>query len=196
MKLIPTPLVGAVIVQQQRFDDARGWFMESYNERRFEAALKAAGLPPAGPFVQDNLSRSLRGVLRGLHYQLAPHAQGKLVSVVHGKVWDVVLDLRRDSPTLGAWTGVELDADTPNQFWIPPGFAHGFVVLSETAVFSYKTTAFYDAPSERAIAWNDPHLAIDWPTPGGAAPIVADKDARAGTFARADLFDGPGTAHS
>lgn len=189
MKLAFTSLPGVVTVEPQRFGDARGWFMESYSQPRLEAALAKAGLPPAGPFVQDNLSMSSRGVLRGLHYQLPPRAQGKLVSVVQGKVWDVAVDLRRGSPTLGQWAGLELSAEDPRQLWIPPGFAHGFVVLSETALFSYKTTAVYDAPSERAVVWNDSQLAVRWPLPGDMEPLVAEKDARAPAFARADLFD-------
>lgn len=188
MKIIPTPLPGAVVVEPQRFGDERGWFMESYNERRFEEALAAAGLPAAGRFVQDNASMSARGVLRGLHFQLPPHAQGKLVSVLHGKVWDIAVDMRRTSPSFGQWTGVELDAERPRQFWIPPGFAHGFIVQSETAVFSYKTTAYYHAPSERAIAWDDPQLAVDWHLPAGELPLVGEKDRRAGPFATADAF--------
>lgn len=189
MKLLPTSLHGVVAVEPQRFHDSRGWFMESFNERKFEAALLAAGLPPAGAFVQDNLSMSRRHVLRGLHYQLPPHAQGKLVSVVSGKVWDVAVDLRRASPTLGQWTALELSADSPRQLWIPPGFAHGFVVLSDEAVFSYKTTAFYDAPSERSIRWDAAGIGIAWPLPPGVQPELAGKDAQAGGWPAADLFD-------
>ncbi|MES2972776.1 MAG: dTDP-4-dehydrorhamnose 3,5-epimerase [Pseudomonadota bacterium] len=189
MKLAPTALPGVVVVEPRRFHDERGWFMESFNERKFGAALEAAGLPPAGRFVQDNLSRSHRHVLRGLHYQLPPHAQGKLVGVVHGKVWDVALDVRRHSPTLGRWTGIELSADSPRQLWVPPGFAHGFVVLSDEAVFSYKTTDFYDPASERAIRWDDPALGIEWPLPPGAAAQLAGKDREAPLLAGADLFD-------
>ncbi|MBC7379202.1 MAG: dTDP-4-dehydrorhamnose 3,5-epimerase [Burkholderiaceae bacterium] len=189
MKITPTWLAELAVVEPRVFEDERGWFMESYNEPVFDAALAQAGLAPAGRFVQDNHSASRQGVLRGLHYQLPPFAQGKLVRVTHGVVWDVAVDVRKSSATFGQWLGIELSAANRKQLWIPPGFAHGFVTLSETAEFLYKTTAVYDKASERAIVWNDPHLAIDWPLPQGVQALLAAKDAQAPVWAQADFFD-------
>ncbi|THF57646.1 dTDP-4-dehydrorhamnose 3,5-epimerase [Pseudothauera rhizosphaerae] len=158
------------------FGDERGFFFESYNQRVFR---EATGLAPE--FVQDNHSRSVRGVLRGLHYQMEPHAQGKLVRVVHGAVFDVAVDIRPGSPTFGRWVGETLSADNKLQLWIPPGFAHGFLTLSDTAECLYKTTDFYSPEHERCIAWNDPDLAIDWPL-DGMQPVISAKDGQGGTL--------------
>lgn len=163
-------------------EDARGFFFESFNVRTF---TKITGLTPN--FVQDNHSRSHKGILRGLHYQLPPHAQGKLVRVVHGEVFDVVVDIRRSSPRFGQWLGTTLSAENKKQLWIPPGFAHGFVTLTEEAEFLYKTTDFYDQESERCILWNDPVLNIDWRYPG--TPMVSAKDAKGSPFQIADVFE-------
>ena len=180
MKLVPTDLPGVVIVEPAVFADDRGWFMESFNEARFHAALKDLGLPVPRPFVQDNHSSSRAGVLRGLHYQLPPHPQGKLVRVVRGAVFDVAVDIRRDSPGFGRWTGVELSASNRRQLWIPEGFAHGFLSLEDGSEFLYKTTDVYARDCERAIAWNDPDIGIAWPAPAaGTQPLLAAKDAAA-----------------
>lgn len=163
------------------FGDDRGFFFESFNARQF-AELSGH----AGDFVQDNHSRSSRGVLRGLHYQLPPKAQGKLVRVVLGEVFDVAVDIRCDSPTFGRWVGARLSAENRQQLWVPPGFAHGFVTLSEYAEFLYKTTDYYDPQLERSIAWNDPDLAIDWPLV--EAPVLSAKDVQAPPLHAASLF--------
>ena len=173
MQVTTTSLDGVLILEPRVFGDARGWFMESFSERTFR---DATGVDTT--FVQDNHSRSARGVLRGLHYQLAPHAQGKLVRVTAGSVFDVAVDLRPGSPTLGRWTGVELSEANRRQLWIPPGFAHGFLVTSDSADFLYKTTAYYQPAAERAVVWNDPAIGIDWPDIG-MAPLVSAKDAAA-----------------
>ena len=188
MRLVPTTLPGVVVVEPAVFGDDRGWFMESFNEPRFEAALRDLGLPPAGRFVQDNHSCSKAGVLRGLHYQLPPHAQGKLVRVVRGAVFDVAVDIRRGSPNFGRWDGVLLSAANQRQLWVPPGFAHAFLALEDDTHFLYKTTDLYARDCERAIRWDDPAIAIDWPLPAGfAAPRVAPKDAGAPRLADAEL---------
>ena len=191
MKLIPTDLPGVVIVEPTVFGDERGWFMETYHEPRFHRELAALGLPAPRPFVQDNHSCSAAGVLRGLHYQIAPHPQGKLVRVVRGAVWDVAVDIRPDSPTFGRWIGTELSAANRRQMWIPEGLAHGFLALEDDTHFLYKTTDVYARDCERAIAWQDPRLSIAWPLELiGGVPRVADKDARApalGDIAAADL---------
>ena len=185
MKLVPTALRDVVIVEPAVFGDERGWFMESYNDKRFNAALRELGLPPARPFVQDNHSCSAKGVLRGLHYQLPPHPQGKLVRVVKGSAFDVAVDIRRGSPTFGQWVGAELSAKNHRQLWIPEGFAHGFVALEDDTHFLYKTTDFYAKDCEGAIRWDDPSIGIEWPGLDGTAPLVAPKDAAAGTLADA-----------
>ena len=182
MNLIRTPLQGLFVLEPRVFGDERGFFMESYNERTFRELV---GFAPA--FVQDNHSRSAAGVLRGMHYQVEPAGQGKLVRVVQGAVFDVAIDLRRSSPTFGRWHGVELSAQNKRQFWIPVGFAHGFYVLTESADFLYKTTGAYSPGHERCIAWDDPDVGIEWPLAGGE-PLLSPKD-RAGTpLARAEVF--------
>ncbi len=159
-----------VLIEPKVFGDARGFFFESFNQRAFNAAT---GTDHA--FVQDNHSRSARGVLRGLHFQVAPRAQGKLVRVTRGAVFDVVADIRPASPTFGQWVGVELSEDNQRQLWVPPGLAHGFLVLSESADFLYKTTDYYSPEHERCIAWDDAQLAIAWPDVG-MAPVLSAKD--------------------
>jgi dTDP-4-dehydrorhamnose 3,5-epimerase len=178
MKLLRTNIPDVVIVEPTVFGDARGWFFESFNEPRFHAALREAGLPVPRPFIQDNHSCSARGVLRGLHFQVPPHPQGKLVRVVRGRVWDVAVDIRPDSPTCGRWVGVELSADNRRQLWIPEGLAHGFLSLEDGTEFLYKTTDVYAKDCERSIRWDDPDLAIAWPLVG-MQPSLADKDATA-----------------
>ena len=163
------------------FGDDRGLFMESYNARAFAEATGCES-----QFVQDNHSKSQRGVLRGLHYQLPPHAQGKLVRVVTGAVFDVAVDLRRRSSTFGQWVGQVLSADNRHQLWIPPGFAHGFLTLTDTADFLYKTTAYYAPASERAIVWNDPTIDIEWPIAG--EPLVSEKDREGMALGEAEVF--------
>ena len=188
MKLVPTALPGVVIIEPAVFGDDRGWFYESFNEARFNAALDDIGLPAAPRFVQDNHSNSKAGVLRGLHYQLPPQAQGKLVRVVQGAAWDVVVDIRPGSATFGQWCGLELSADNKRQLWIPAGHAHGFVALQDDTHFLYKTTDVWSKACERAIRWDDPAIAITWPLPAGlAAPLVAPKDAAAPLLADAEL---------
>ncbi|WP_206861361.1 dTDP-4-dehydrorhamnose 3,5-epimerase [Lysobacter changpingensis] len=169
MKVIETDLPGCVVIEPRVFGDDRGFFFESFNLDR----LGDSGIRPT--FVQGNVSSSRRGVLRGLHYQW-PNPQGKYVSVVEGEVWDVAVDIRRGSPHFGRWTAVLLSAENKRHFWIPEGFAHGFVTLSERAVFTYLCTATYDATADAAIRWNDARLAIDWPV---SDVTLSDKDARA-----------------
>ena len=169
MKIRPTELPGCVVLEPKVFGDERGFFMEQWNAARF----RDAGLDLQ--FVQSNLSSSTRGVLRGLHYQW-PNPQGKLVSVLEGEVWDVAVDIRRGSPTFGRWAAAVLSAENKRQFWIPEGFAHGFVVLSDSALFHYLCTAPYDAAADAGLRWNDAAFAIDWPL---AEPVLSDKDARA-----------------
>jgi dTDP-4-dehydrorhamnose 3,5-epimerase len=181
MRLIETPLKDALIVEPKVFGDARGFFMESWNRRTF------ADLGLELDFVQDNHSRSARGVLRGLHYQLK-QPQGKLVRVASGSVYDVAVDLRKSSPTFGRHVGVELSAENQRMFWVPPGFAHGFLVLSESADFLYKATDYYAPEYERAILWNDPDLAIDWPLDGIGTPTLATKDAAGVRFGDAEGY--------
>jgi len=187
MKFLPTALAGVVIIEPAVFGDDRGWFMESFSQPRFVAGLAGLGLPAPRPFVQDNESSSRAGVLRGLHYQLPPHPQGKLVRVTEGAVFDVAVDLRRSSPSFGRWVGVELTAANRRQLWIPEGFGHGFVALEDNTRFLYKTTDIYARDCERAIAWNDPTLAITWPA--GLAPLLAPKDAAAPALLQAETFD-------
>jgi dTDP-4-dehydrorhamnose 3,5-epimerase len=170
-----------VVMEPAVHADDRGFFLEAYNRRDF---AQATG--DDVEFVQDNLSRSVRGVLRGLHYQVAPHPQGKLVRVVEGAIFDVAVDIRRSSPTFLDWAGVELSADNRRHLWIPAGFAHGFLVLSESAQVLYKTTDYYEPTCDRSIRWDDPRLAIAWPSTD--APLVSDKDAHAPLVPGADLF--------
>ena len=167
----PTAIPEVLVLEPKVFGDARGFFFESFNARDF---AQATGLNVE--YVQDNHSRSSTGVLRGLHYQLQ-QAQGKLVRVVRGAVFDVAVDIRKSSPTFGQWVGAELSADNHRQLWVPPGFAHGFLVLSESAEFLYKTTDYYAPAHERCIAWNDPDLAITWPDIG-MAPLLSAKDSQ------------------
>lgn len=183
MKVLETSIPGVLVIEPKIFGDDRGFFMESFNERAFEEAVGQRV-----PFVQDNHSRSAKGVLRGLHYQLPPHAQGKLVRVTHGRVYDVAVDMRRSSPTFGKSVGVELDDRTHRQFWLPPGMAHGFLVLSDTADFLYKTTDYYAPQAEGSVRWDDPDLAIAWPE-AGVAPILSPKDANAPSFRDAPKFE-------
>lgn len=173
MKVTHTAIEGVLILEPRVFGDERGFFMETFNQAVFDQAV---GQHVA--FVQDNHSRSARGVLRGLHFQNPPHAQGKLVRVTHGSVFDVAVDLRQDSPTHGRWVGVELSAQNHRQLWIPPGLAHGFLVTSDSADFLYKTTDYYAPHAEDSIRWNDATLAIAWPLQG-TQPVLSAKDANA-----------------
>ncbi len=186
MKLRSTDLPGVMVVEPTVFGDDRGWFLESFNETRWFAALAEAGQALPRSFVQDNHSCSQAGVLRGLHYQLPPHAQGKLVRVVQGAAFDVAVDIRRGSPTFGRWWGHRLDAVNRLQLWIPEGFAHGFMALTDDTHFLYKTTDVYSRECERNIRWDDPQLAIGWPDLG-QAPKLAPKDTAAPWLADADL---------
>jgi dTDP-4-dehydrorhamnose 3,5-epimerase len=182
MNVITTDLPGVLVLEPKVLGDARGFFMESFNQRAFDQAVGGAW-----HFAQDNVSRSSRGVLRGLHFQREPHAQGKLVRVAAGRVFDVAVDARRSSPTFGRWVGVELSDENHRQLWIPPGFAHGFLVLSERADFVYKTTDYYAPAFERAVRFDDPDLAIRWPDPGVALQLSA-RDQAAPGWRDADLF--------
>lgn len=175
MEVRPQLIPEVLLLEPRVFGDERGFFFESYNQREF-----AALLGEAVEFVQDNHSRSSKGVLRGLHYQIQ-HPQGKLVRVVQGAVFDVAVDIRPTSPTFGKWAGATLTAENKQQLWIPPGFAHGFSVLSESAEFLYKTTDYWFPQFERCIAWNDPELAVEWPL-GSVAPIISAKDAQGMSF--------------
>jgi dTDP-4-dehydrorhamnose 3,5-epimerase len=177
-----TALPEVLILEPKVFGDARGFFFESFNARDF---AQATGLGVA--FVQDNHSKSAHGVLRGLHYQIQ-HPQGKLVRVVQGEVFDVAVDMRKASSTFGQWVGVHLSSDNHRQLWVPPGFAHGFVVLSESAEFLYKTTDYWFPEHERSLLWNDPAVGIDWPLKG-AQPLLSAKDAAAKPLAQAEVFE-------
>ena len=176
-----TAIPDVLILEPKVFGDARGFFYESFNAKDF---AESTGLDVG--FVQDNHSKSAKGVLRGLHYQIQ-HAQGKLVRVVQGEVFDVAVDLRRTSPTFGQWVCVHLSADNHRQLWVPPGFAHGFVVLSDSAEFLYKTTDYWYPEHERSLLWNDPAIGIDWPLDG--PPLLAAKDAAGKLLAEAECFD-------
>ena len=180
MKATRLAIPDVVLIEPKVFGDARGFFFESFNQKAFN---EATGTNHA--FVQDNHSRSSQGVLRGLHYQIQ-QPQGKLVRVARGRVWDVAVDIRKSSPTFGQWVGAELSEDNQHQLWVPPGFAHGFVVLSESADFLYKTTDYYAPEHERCIAWNDRQLAIRWPY--GAEPRLSAKDAQGLMLAQAEVF--------
>lgn len=181
MKATRLAIPDVILLEPKVFGDERGFFFESYNRAVFK---EATGLDP--DFVQDNHSRSVKGVLRGLHYQLPPKAQGKLVRVVEGEVFDVAVDIRRDSPTFGKWVGEVLSAENKLQMWIPPGFAHGFLTLSETAEFLYKTTEYYSPADERCIRWDAPSLAITWPL--HRPPLLAAKDINGALFESASFF--------
>ena len=176
-----TTLQGPLLITPPAFGDDRGWFYESWNQRKFDEAVGESVL-----FSQDNHSRSIQGVLRGLHYQLAPEPQAKLVRATVGAIYDVAVDIRRGSPTFGAWVGTELSAENKAQLWIPEGFAHGFLTLSETAQFLYKATNFYAPQSERSIIWNDPDIAIEWPTV--EAIILSAKDEQGLPLSKAELY--------
>lgn len=181
MTVTPTSIPEVLIIEPKVFGDARGFFYESFNQRSWE---QATGLNTA--FVQDNHSRSGKNVLRGLHYQIQ-HAQGKLVRVIVGEVYDVAVDIRRDSATFGRWVGVHLSAENKRQLWVPAGFAHGFLVVSDVAEFLYKTTDYWYPEYERSIIWNDPTLAIAWPLAG--EPLLAKKDAEGLLLNEAELYD-------
>ncbi len=188
MRFEATALPGVVIIEPAAFGDDRGWFMESFHLGKFEAGLRELGLPAPRPFVQDNHSVSKAGTLRGLHYQLPPHPQGKLVRVTQGAAFDVAVDIRRGSPHFGRWVGVELSAANRRQLWVPEGFAHGFVALEDDTHFLYKTTDLYAKACERSIRWDDPAIGITWPLPSGLTlPLLAPKDATSPLLAEADL---------
>ena len=180
MKIIPTELPDVILLEPRVFGDNRGFFYESFNKR---ALSEHAGIN--AEFVQDNHSRSCKGVLRGLHYQIA-NTQGKLVRVTSGEVFDVAVDLRKQSPTFGKWTGFTLSEENKRMAWIPAGFAHGFIVVSDVAEFLYKTTDFYDPKSERCIIWNDPDLKIGWPQ--GITPLLSQKDSQGVFLKDAEVF--------
>lgn len=180
MKVTPLAIPEILLIEPAVYGDDRGFFFESFNQARFNEAVGADI-----SFVQDNHSKSAKGVLRGLHYQIR-QAQGKLVRVVEGEVFDVAVDMRKSSSTFGKWIGETLSAENRRQVWIPPGFAHGFLVLSQTAQFLYKTTDFYSPEHERSLIWNDPALAINWPLDG--QPALSAKDAAATRLENADLF--------
>jgi dTDP-4-dehydrorhamnose 3,5-epimerase len=187
MKLIRTAIPDVVIVEPAVFGDERGWFMETFNEPRFHDELQKIGLPVPRPFVQDNHSCSVAGVLRGLHFQLPPQPQGKLVRVSHGAAFDVAVDIRKGSATFGKWVGVELSADNKRQLWIPEGFAHGFLALQDNTHFLYKTTDVYAKACEGCIRWDDPSIGIEWPL-NGQTPSLAQKDAQAPLLQDASTF--------
>lgn len=180
MQVTTTHLPDVLILTPKCIKDERGWFMESFNQQTFQ---QATGVSPT--FVQDNHSHSTQGVLRGLHYQLPPTAQGKLVRVLQGKTWDVAVDLRRTSATFGQWVGVELSAENQQQLWVPAGFAHGFITLSASAELAYKTTDYYAPVYERTLLWNDPTLSIAWPI----TPVqLSAKDQQGCAFSQAEVF--------
>lgn len=181
LKATPTAIPEVVLLEPKVFGDGRGFFLESYNQRAFQEAVGVDA-----HFVQDNHSRSSKGVLRGLHYQVR-HPQGKLVRVIRGSVFDVAVDIRRSSPTVGRWVGMELSEENQRQLWVPPGFAHGFLVLTDSADFLYKTTDYYAPEHERCIRWDDAELGIDWPLQG-IAPLLSKKDATSLPLRDAELF--------
>jgi dTDP-4-dehydrorhamnose 3,5-epimerase len=183
MNVISTSISEVLVIEPKVFGDNRGFFFESFNHKNFN---QATGLDVK--FVQDNHSRSVKDVLRGLHYQIR-QPQGKLVRVVRGQVFDVAVDIRRSSPSFGQWVGVELTEDNYRQLWVPPGFAHGFYVLSDTADFLYKTTDYYFPDLERSLLWNDPTVAVSWPIQADVSPIVSAKDKIAPKLTDAELFD-------
>jgi dTDP-4-dehydrorhamnose 3,5-epimerase len=181
MQITPLAIPDVVTIEPKVFQDDRGFFLETFQAEKY----RAAGI--TAPLVQDNHSGSSQGVLRGLHYQIRK-PQGKLVSVIVGEVFDVAVDLRRSAPTFGRWVGVTLSARNHRQMWVPPGFAHGFYVLSEWAEVAYKVTDFYDPQGERTLIWNDPQVGIHWPLPSGQQPILSPKDAQGGPLSGAELF--------
>jgi dTDP-4-dehydrorhamnose 3,5-epimerase len=182
MKFVATPIAGAIVVEPQVFGDARGFFMETWQAQKFaDAGIDAV-------FVQDNHSRSKQWTLRGLHLQAA-HPQGKLVRVCSGSVFDVIVDLRRASPSFGAWWGIDLSAENQRMLWVPPGLAHGILVTSPSADLLYKCTDYYSPADERTLAWNEPSLGIDWPLPTGVVPELSPKDGRGKSFADIEKFE-------
>lgn len=181
MNIINTEIPDVFIFEPKVFGDARGFFFESFNQKIFEEAIGRKV-----EFVQDNHSQSEKGVLRGLHYQLDPHAQGKLVRCVEGEVFDVAVDIRKSSPTFGLWVGVHLSSENKRQLWIPEGFAHGFLALSETVQFVYKATDYYAPQSERSIRWDDPEIGINWP--GLSNLNISEKDAKGLNFNQAEMY--------
>ena len=183
MKVIPASIPDVLIIEPKVFGDSRGFFFEGFNQQVFS---QSTGLDVQ--FVQDNHSRSAKGVLRGLHYQVS-RPQGKLVRVVRGAVFDVAVDIRKSSPTFGQWVGVELTEDNYRQLWLPPGFAHGFYVLSDTADFLYKATEYYFSDFDRSIMWNDAEIAIRWPIEAGAIPILSSRDEKAVKLIDAEVFE-------
>ena len=185
MKFTALAIPEVLLVEPKVFGDTRGFFLESFRQDLFDQATGSHY-----EFIQDNHSRSSRGVLRGLHYQLPPHAQGKLVRVTSGAVFDVAVDIRRDSATFGQWVGAELTAENHRQLWVPPGFAHGFLVLSETADFVYKTTAYYAPESDRGMRWNDADIGIDWPKLDVELSL-SEKDLKQPLFKQAEVFEAP-----
>lgn len=186
MKLTQTDIPDVVLIEPTVYEDERGWFMESFNEQRFHAELQKLGLPVPRPFIQDNHSCSKKGVLRGLHYQLPPHAQGKLVRVINGAAYDVAVDIRVGSPTFGKWVGVELTAQNKKILWIPEGFAHGFLALEDETNFVYKATDYYSRECEAAIKWNDSEISVGWPIIKEIN--ISDKDRQALAFDAAEKF--------
>ena len=185
LEVTPTRLPEVLVVKPRVFGDERGFFLESWNQQRFDEAV---GRPVR--FVQDNHSRSAHGVLRGLHYQVPPAGQGKLIRVASGKIFDVAVDMRRSSPQLGQWVGVEVSADNGVQLWIPPGFAHGFVTLSESADLLYKATGYYSPDHERTLAWDDPHVGVEWPLAAlRSAVTLSAKDQAGLPWKSAPLFE-------
>jgi len=182
MNFIPTPIPEVIVIEPELYQDKRGFFMETYQLNLF----KKAGIPYN--FVQDNHSGSIQGTIRGLHYQIR-HTQGKLVRAIKGEIFDVAVDLRADSPTLGKWFGVTLNEENKKQLWIPPGFAHGFYVLSKWAEIIYKATDYYDPESERTLLWNDPDINIAWPLLENKTLHLSQKDRNGNTFKQTDLFD-------
>jgi dTDP-4-dehydrorhamnose 3,5-epimerase len=181
MQFIQTQITDVILIEPEVFEDDRGFFMETYQKEKFQTA----GISYS--FVQDNHSRSIKGTLRGLHYQII-HSQGKLVRVILGEVYDVAVDLRQSSPNFGKWVGCILSAQSKKQIWLPPGFAHGFYVLSDWAEVLYKATDFYNPESERSVLWNDPSINIEWPIIQGTQPILSKKDASAKTLDEAELY--------
>ena len=179
MNVTETSLPGVLLIEPRVFGDSRGFFLETFSEQRYSEA----GI--TGPFIQDNWSHSCRGTLRGLHFQIK-HPQGKLVHVMQGEIYDVAVDVRQDSPTFGNWVGVELSAENKRQLWVPPGFAHGFAVLSETADFVYKCTDIYVPEHERTLQWNDETIGVNWPIDG--EPILSDKDLNGTPFDKLETF--------
>ena len=181
MTVTPLQIPDVLLITPRVFEDERGFFFESFNLKDFEQAVGNSIV-----FVQDNHSRSARGVVRGLHYQIPPNAQGKLVRVTLGEVFDVAVDIRKNSPTLGQWVGEYLTADNKHMLWIPPGFAHGFYVVSDEAEFQYKCSGYYSPEHERCICWDDPELNINWPIKGNV--LLSDKDSSCTGFEKAELF--------